>query len=76
MKRRWKRTKKICKNGADSTRKNDIWVKYGWRLLVSGIFRRIAERNFDKESSHVVGIIHSNTSARTCYLLRFGGESP
>lgn len=76
MKRRWKRTKKICKNGADSSRKNDIWVKYGWRLLVSGIFRRIAARNSDKESSHVVGIIRNNTLARTCHLLRFGGEPP
>lgn len=76
MKRRWKRTKKICKNGAELAGKNDIWVKYVRRLLVSGIFRRIAERNSDKESSHVVGIIHSNTSARTCHLLRFGGEPP
>lgn len=76
MKWHWKQTKKICKNGADSTRQNDIWVKYGWRLLVSGIFRRIAVQNSDKESSHVVGIIHRNTSARTCHLLQFGGEPP
>jgi len=76
MKRRWKRAKKICKNGADSAGQNDIWVKYGWRPLVSGIFRRIAERKSDKESSHVVGIIRNNTSARTCHPLRFGGEPP
>lgn len=76
MKRRWKRAKKICKNGTDSAGENDIWVKYVQRLLVSGIFRRIAERNSDKESSHVVGIIRNNTSARTCHPLRFGGEPP
>lgn len=76
MKRRWKRTKKICKNGADSAGQNDIWMKYVHSLLVSGIFRRIAERNSDKESSHVVGIIRNNTLARTCQLLRFGGEPP
>ncbi len=76
MKRRWKRTKKICKNGTDSAGENDIWVKYVQRLLVSGIFRRIAERNSDKESSHVVGIIHRNTSARTCHLIQLGGEPP
>lgn len=76
MKWHWKQAKKICKNGTDSTRQNDIWVKYVRRLLISGIFRRIAERNSDKESSHVVGIIHSNTSARTCHLLQFGGEPP
>lgn len=76
MKRRWKRTKKICKNGAELAGKNDIWVKYVRRLLISGIFRRIAERNSDKESSHVVGIIRNNTLARTCQLLRFGGEPP
>ena len=72
----WKRAKKICKNGADSAGQNDIWVTYGWRLLVSGIFRRLAEQNCDKESSHVVGIIRNNTSARTCHSLRFGGEPP
>ena len=76
MKRRWKRTKKICKNGTDSAGENDIWVKYVQMLLVSGIFRRIAERNSDKESSHVVGIIHRNTSARTCHLIQLGGEPP
>lgn len=76
MKWHWKREKKICKNGADSAGQNDIWVKYVRRLLVSGIFRRIAERNSDKESSHVVGIIRRNTLARTCHLLRFGGEPP
>lgn len=76
MKWHWKRAKKICKNGADSAGQNDIWVKYEWRLLVSGIFRWIVERKSDKESSHVVGIIHRNSSARTCHLLRFGGEPP
>ncbi len=76
MKWHWKRAKKICKNGADSAGQNGIWVKYGWRLLVSGIFRRIAERKSDKESSHVVGIIYNNSSARTCHLLWFGGEPP
>ena len=76
MKWHWKRAKKICKNGADSAGQNDIWVKYVRRLLVSGIFGRIAERNYDKESSHVVGIIRRSTSARTCPLLRFGGEPP
>ncbi len=76
MKRRQKRAKKICKNGADLAGQNDIWVKYVRRLLVSGIFRRLAERNSDKESSHVVGIIRNNTSARTCQLLQFGGEPP
>lgn len=76
IKRRWKWLKKICKNGADSVAKNDIWVKYVRRLLISGIFRRIAERNSDKESSHVVGIIHNNTSARNCHLIQFGGEPP
>lgn len=76
MKWHWKRAKKICKNGADSAGQNDIWVKYVRRLLVSGIFRRIAERNSDKESSHVVGIIRCNTLARTCPLFRFGGEPP
>mgnify|MGYP007014491858 CR=1 FL=1 len=67
--------KKICKNGAVLADQNDIWEKYVRRLLVSGIFRR-AERKSDKESSHVVGIIHNNASARTCRLLRFGGEPP
>ena len=76
MKWHWKRTKKICKNGADSAGQNDIWVKYMKRLLISGIFRRLAEQNCDKESSHVVGIIRNNTSARTCQLLQFGGEPP
>ena len=76
MKSRWKRTKKICKNGADSAAENDIWEKYMRRFLISGIFRWIAERNSDKESSHVVGIIRNNTLARTCQLLRFGGEPP
>lgn len=74
MKRRWKRTKKICKNGAELAGKNDIWVKYVRRFFISGIFRQIAGRNSDKESSHVVGIIRNNTLARTCQLLRFGGE--
>lgn len=76
MKRHRKWLKKICKNGADSAGQNDIWVKYVQRLLVSGIFRRIAGRDSDKESSHVVGIIRNNTLARTCQLLRFGGEPP
>ena len=76
MKWHWKRAKKICKNGADSAGQNDIWVKYVRRLLVSGIFKRMVERNCDKESSHVVGIIRNNTSARTCQLLQFGGEPP
>ena len=76
MKSRWKRTKKICKNGADSAVQNDIWVKYMKRLLVSGIFKRMVERNSDKESSHVVGIIRRSTLARTCQLLQFGGEPP
>ena len=76
MKWHWKRAKKICKNGADSAGQNDIWVKYMKRLLVSGIFKRMVERNCDKESSHVVGIIRNNTSARTCQLLRFSGEPP
>lgn len=71
-----KRLKKICKNGANSAAGNDIWAKYVRRLLISGIFRRLAEQNCDKESSHVVGIIHNNTLARTCQLLRFGGEPP
>ena len=76
MKRHRKRVKKICKNGADSAAQNDIWEKYVRRLLISGIFRRIAEQNSDKESSHVVGIIHNNASARTCRFLLFGGEPP
>ena len=76
MKWHWKWAKKICKNGTDSAGENDIWVKYVQRLLVSGIFRRIAGRNSDKESSHVVGIIRNNTLARTCQLLRVGGEPP
>ncbi len=76
MKWHWKRAKKICKNGADSAGQNDIWVKYEWRLLVSGIFRWIVERKSDKESSHVVAIIRRNSSARTCHLLQFGGEPP
>ena len=71
-----KQAKKICKNGADSAGQNDIWVKYGWRPLVSGIFRRIAERKSDKESSHVVGIIRNNALVRTCHQLLFGGEPP
>lgn len=72
----WKRAKKICKNGADSAAQNDIWEKYVRRRLISGVFRWIAERNSDKESSHVVGIIRNSTSARTCRLLLFGGEPP
>lgn len=76
MKRHRKWAKKICKNGADSAGKNDIWEKYMRRLLISGIFRRVAGRNSDKESSHVVGIIRNNTLARTGLLLRFGGEPP
>ena len=60
----------------DINRKNDIWEKYMRRLLISGIFRRLAERNSDKESSHVVGIIRNSASARTCHLLQFGGEPP
>ena len=76
MKWHWKRAKKICKNGADSAGQNDIWVKYMKRLLISGIFRRLAEQNCDKESSHVVGIIRNNTLAHTSHLLRFGGEPP
>lgn len=68
--------KKICKNGADLADQNDIWEKYVRRLLISGIFRRAAEQKSDKESSHVVGIIHNSASARTCRLLRFGGEPP
>ena len=76
MKWHWKWAKKICKNGTDSAGENDIWVKYVQRLLVSGIFRRIAGRNSDKESSHVVGIIRNNTLARTCQLHRFSGEPP
>lgn len=76
MKRQWKRLKKICKNGADSAVKNHIWEKCVRRLLISEVFRRMAKQNSDKESSHVVGIIHNNTSARTCQLLRFGGEPP
>lgn len=76
MKRRQKQAKKICKNGADSAGQNDIWVKCVQRLLVPWIFSRTAGRNSDKESSHVVGIIRNNASARTCRLLRFGGEPP
>lgn len=76
MKWHWKWEKKICKNGADSPVGNDIWEKYMRRLLISGIFRRLAEQNCDKESSHVVGIIRNSASARTCRLLRFGGEPP
>lgn len=76
MKRHRKWAKKICKNGADSAVKNYIWEKYVRRLLISGIFRRMAEQNSDKESSHVVGIIRNNTLARTDLLLRFGGEPP
>ena len=76
MKRHRKWLKKICKNGADSAGQNDIWVKYRKRLLVSGIFKRMVERNCDKDCSHVVGIIRNNTSARTCQLLQFGGEPP
>lgn len=76
MKRYRKRLKKICKNGADSTAQNDIWEKYMRRLLISEIFRRIAERNSDKESSHVVGIIRNNTLALSSLMLRFGGEPP
>lgn len=76
MKRPWKRLKKICKNEADSAVKNYIWEKYVRRLLISGVFRRMAKQNCDKESSHVVGIIRNNTLARTCQLLRFGGEPP
>lgn len=76
MKRHRKWLQKICKNGADSAAENDIWEKYMRRLLISGIFRRLAEQNCDKESSHVVGIIRNNTLARTCQLLRFGGEPP
>ena len=76
MKWHWKQAKKICKNGADSAGQNDIWVKYMKRLLISGIFRRLAEQNCDKESSHVVGIIRNNTLAHTSHLLRFGGEPP
>ncbi len=76
MKWHWKRAKKICKNGADSVGKNDIWVKCVQRLLVPWIFSRTAGRNSDKESSHVVGIIRNSASARTCRLLRFGGEPP
>lgn len=76
MKRYRKRLKKICKNGADSTAQNDIWEKYMRRLLISGIFRRIAEQNCDKESSHVVGIIRNNTLALSGLMLRFGGEPP
>lgn len=76
MKRHRKWAKKICKNGADSAGKNNIWEKYVRRLLISGIFRRVAGRNSDKESSHVVGIIRNNTLARTGLLLRFGGEPP
>lgn len=76
MKSHKKLAKKICKNGADSAGQNDILVNYGWRLLVFGIFSRTVGRNSDKESSHVVGIIRRNTLARTCHLLRFGGEPP
>ena len=76
MKRQWKRLKKICKNGADSAVKNYIWEKYVRRLLISGVFRWMAKQNCDKESSHVVGIIRNSTLARTCRLLRFGGEPP
>ena len=76
MKRHRKQVKKICKNRADSAAQNDIWEKYVRRLLISRIFRRIAERNSDKESSHVVGIIRNSTSARTCRFLLFGGEPP
>ena len=76
MKRHRKWLKKICKNVADSAAGNDIWEKYMRRLLISGIFRRLAEQNCDKESSHVVGIIRNNTLARTCQLLRYGGEPP
>ena len=76
MKRHRKWLKKICKNGANLPAGNDIWEKYMRRLLISGIFKRMVERNCDKESSHVVGIIRNNTSARTCQLLQFGGEPP
>lgn len=76
MKRHRKWLKKICKNGADSPAGNGIWEKYMRRLLISGIFRRLAEQNCDKESSHVVGIIRNNTLARPCQLLLFGGEPP
>lgn len=76
MKRYRKWAKKICKNGAGSVEKNDIWEKYVRRLLVSRVFRRAEGRNSDKESSHVVGIIRNNASARTCRFLLSGGEPP
>ena len=76
MKRHCRQQKKISKNRENPAGQNDIWEKYVQRLLISKIFRHRTGQNSDKESSHVVGIIHNNTLARTCRLLRFGGEPP